>query len=304
MKHVSLENLIPTKPNIIYLFNVLSYSILLFQIKYYNKMDAEAGPSSIRKSRRLLGEPALHEDYYSALTRFNPPDQLPTKASIIGRMRMLCVGGWGHTSHKAAVEVAKEVISKYFHENFYCHSNSKIINDIDELYSIYKEGGRLARAGRLTFKKAKEYEELIKNRDSLFDVATESSERKKQLEEEWGVKMGLREKVYLKDQRGPRQMSCDSGVDPTFYRAFMVQQRKKERDQPYRERREEEFHGKSIKQIGEYLRSMGEMPYSLESVTTPMKEVTSTYQPSDTQVITMEDTVLVEKESRKKERVC
>ena len=54
---------------------------------------------------------------------------------------MLCVGGWGHTSHKAAVEVAKEVISKYLHDNIYCHSNSKIINDIDELYSIYKEGG-------------------------------------------------------------------------------------------------------------------------------------------------------------------
>ena len=66
-------------------------------------MDAEAGPSSTRKSRRLSGEPALHEDYFPALTRFNPPDQLPTKASIIGRMRMLCVGGWGHTSHKAAV---------------------------------------------------------------------------------------------------------------------------------------------------------------------------------------------------------
>ena len=92
-------------------------------------------------------------------------------------------------------------------------------------------------------------------------------------------------------------MSCDSGVDPTF---FMVQQRKKERDQPYRERREEEFHWKSIEQIGEYLRSMGEMPYSLESVTTPMKEVPSIYQPLDTQVITIEDTVL--KESRKKRR--
>ena len=109
----------------------------------------------------------------------------------------------GCTSLKASLNIAREVISKYIHDNIYCHSNSKIINDIDELYSIYKEGGRLARAGRLTFKKAKEYEELIKNRHSLFDVATESSERKKQLEEEWGVKMGLREKIYLRTRGDP-----------------------------------------------------------------------------------------------------
>ena len=96
--------------------------------------------------------------------------------------------------------------------------------------------------------------------------------RRKVLEEEWGVKMGERERIYLEDQRGPRLLSCDHGVDPTFYRAFMYQQRLRERDQEYKERREEEFRGRSIEQISELLRSQGEFPSdSPASVDTPVK---------------------------------
>jgi hypothetical protein len=43
------------------------------------------------------------------------------------------------------------------------------------------------------------------------------------------VKRGVREKIYLVDQQGPKLISCNHGVDPTFYRAFTKQQRLRER---------------------------------------------------------------------------
>ena len=67
-------------------------------------------------------------------------------------------------------------------------------------------------------------------------------------------------------------MVCDSGVDPTFFRAFMRQQRLKERDEEYRARREEAVVGKTIEQIEEWLRSEGDIPSaSPESVATPVR---------------------------------
>ena len=89
---------------------------------------------------------------------------------------------------------------------------STATNDIKKLFIIFKEGGRYARANRLNQKKAQEYLELIKKKDELFDMVTDSVERKVKLEEEWGVKMGEREKVYLADQRGERLMSCSPDV--------------------------------------------------------------------------------------------
>ena len=69
-----------------------------------------------KKSRRISGELALHVDYFPVLLKFNPPDKLPTYASVIGRMRSLCAGGKSNMSKdNAAVEVAKEVMCKYYH---------------------------------------------------------------------------------------------------------------------------------------------------------------------------------------------
>ena len=81
---------------------------------------AAEGPS--KKSRRQSGEPALHVDHFPLLERFNPPEKLPSYCSIIARMRMLSAGGRSQmTSDKAAVEVAKEVIYKYYRDTIYCH---------------------------------------------------------------------------------------------------------------------------------------------------------------------------------------
>ena len=247
------------------------------------------GSSGGIKSRRLAGEPALQEDlHFPPLDKFYPPDKLPTIASIIGRMRSLSGRGkCNMTGHKAALEVAKEVESKYFHDTIYCMGIRWITNKVTEMWTKFQEGKRLAKAGRHTLAKAKAYVELIRTKDQLFDASSDNIERHKVLEEEWGVKMGEREKMYLEDQRGPRLMSCDHGVNPIYYRAFMKQQRLRERDLEYTTRREEEFRGRNMEEISEFLRSQGEFSSrSPESVVTPAKPVAST---TDTPRRTLEE---------------
>ena len=220
------------------------------------------GSSGAKKSRRLSGEPALEEDlHFPLLDHFNPPDKLPNIASVIGRVRKLTGGGKGlsmMSKDKAVQEVTKEIESKYFHDTIYCHSQRHINTKVTKVMADFTEGKKLAKAGRLTLTKAKAYVELIQKKDDLFDVSTDNIERKKVLEKEWGVMMGEREKLYLIDQQGPRLMSCDHGVDPIFYRAFMREQRLRERDAEYRTRRETEFRGRNMEEITELLRSQGE----------------------------------------------
>ena len=244
-----------------------------------------------RRSRRQSGEPALHGDHFPPLKKFNPPDKLPTKASVVGRVRYLCSGGKNNMSNdKAAVEVAKEVYSKYFHDTVFCLSKSKITQCVKDLWKVQRDGGRVARAGRMNLKLAQDYQKLIKSKDDLFDMATEDPEQKKKLEVEWGVKMGVKEKLYLDDQRGPRLMACDSGVDPVFYRAFMKQQRLKEKNLEYQEKRDEEFRGKNIEQIEQYLRDQGEIvSTSPESVATPLKGKETNRRASETPIMTLEE---------------
>ena len=205
------------------------------------------------------------------------------------------------SSHQAVVEVAKEIESKYFHDTIYCKSYANIIKQLEMVWSNFKEGKKMARKGRTNLTKAKAYIELIKKKDQLFDVYSEDIERRKTLEVEWGVKMGERERLYLEDQRGPRLMSCDHGVDPTFYRAFMKQQRERERMSEYREKREEEFRGRTIEQITDLLRSQGEiLSATPSSVDTPFKVPGCS---SDTPVVTLEEGEEGEEMTRKKRRL-
>ena len=249
--------------------------VLLFNSECLHFSDnCQMANSGSKRSKRLSGEPPLDEDFhFPPLKAFNPPDKLPSNASIIGRLRMLSGGGKQNMPiKKAMVEVAKEVESKYFHDTIFCKSSSSIVKAVGALYKIYSEGKVYAKAGRMNLSIAQQYVELIKTKDQLFDVSTDDPERKKHLELSWGVKMGVREKLYLEDQKGARQMACDSGVDPTFFRAFMTQQRLKERDEEYRARREEALVGKNMEQVEEWLRSEGDIPSaSPESVATPVK---------------------------------
>ena len=96
-------------------------------------------------------------------------------------------------------------------------------------------------------------------------------------------------------------MSCDHEVDPTFYRVFMNQQRLRERDQEYKERREEEFRGRSIEQISELLRSQGEFPSdSPASVDTPVKVPGCT---TGTPLVTLEEEKEGEEVTKKKRKL-
>ena len=182
---------------------------------------SEVDPSG-KRSRRLSGEPVLEEDFhFPLLSKFHPPDKLPTVASVVGRLRMLCGGGKNNTCMtrpQAVAEVTKEIESKYYHDTVHCKSLPAMRRSVATLFDNFTEGKKEAKKGRLTLTKAKIYVEMIKNKDTLFDMATDDPERKKLLDLEWGVKMGPMENAYLEDQRGPRLMSCDHGVDPVFYR--------------------------------------------------------------------------------------
>ena len=105
-------------------------------------------PGSSKRSKRLSGEPPLDEDFhFPPLKVFNPPDKLPTYASIIGRLRMLAGGGKSNMPiNKAIAEVAKEVESKYFHDTVYCKSKASIIKAIGALYKTYSDGKMYAKA--------------------------------------------------------------------------------------------------------------------------------------------------------------
>ena len=66
-------------------------------------MSEEAGPDP-KRSRRLSGEPALDENIqFPELTKFNPPDKLPTIASVIDRLRYLMGGGKKNMEKERAV---------------------------------------------------------------------------------------------------------------------------------------------------------------------------------------------------------
>ena len=86
------------------------------------------------------------------------------------------------------------------------------------------------------------------------------------------------ERKYLADQRSERKMECNNGVDPVWFRAIMRRQRERERhDEEYLRQREENFVGKSLKEIDSYLESTGELPSSpTVSADTPEKTLPST----------------------------
>ena len=144
----------------------------------------------MKKSRRLSGEPCLDEEVnFPCLEKFNPPDKLPAVASVLGRIRFLSSGGKKNMPiDQAIVEVSKEVEAKYYHDTVYCKSLSEINRKVRNLWTTFSEGKKVAKAGRMNLTKAKEYVELTKNKDDLFDVSTEDGERRKKLEAEWGVK--------------------------------------------------------------------------------------------------------------------
>ena len=67
--------------------------------------------------------------------------------------------------------------------------------------------------------------------------------------------------MYLKNQRGPRKMECDMGVDPVWFRAKMKNQCLRESgDVEYVTNRENARRGKFVNEIEQMVRDDGEIP--------------------------------------------
>lgn len=235
-----------------------------------------------RKSRRLSGEEVLDTDnIFPACEKFQPPGKLPSLKSVLGRMKHLCGGGKGQNMMSvkcATAEVAKEVYCKYYHDNICCFHLRPIERKIEKEYEKLKEGKHRLAQGREGSKEVAYLKELIKRKDEVFPVfldpdKEEDKQKIKKYEEEWGVKMSDMEYKYLKDQRTERKMECDNGVDPVWFRAVMRRQRLRERhDMEYLRQREENFRGKNLAEIEEFMEANGEIPSSSEaSVDSPEK---------------------------------
>ena len=105
------------------------------------------------------------------------------------------------------------VYSKWYHDTVYCITTVAILKCIEKEWNIFKEGKKRIRSGRLTGKAVDQYKQMIDRSHKMFDVAASTTERLKQCEAEFGVKMSQNEISYLGDQRNDRKMECDKGVD-------------------------------------------------------------------------------------------
>ena len=179
--------------------------------------------------------------------------------------------------NSACREVAKEVYCKYYHDTVYCISFEAIVKRLEKLVALFWEGKkRINQKGKENSKAAKEYKDLIAKKETLFDVSTDDNKRKEKCEEEWGIKMGELEKIYLADQRGERKMECcNKAPDLVWYRAIMVAERLRVRqDEDYVRQRNKDFRGKSLDQINVLLREQGVISSSSpqsSTVRTPVK---------------------------------
>ena len=100
---------------------------------------------------------------------------------------------------------------------------------------------------------------------TFFDVAASTTERLKQCESEFGVKMSQNEISYLNDQRNDRKMECDKGVDIVWYTAMMKRQRQHDLSEEYKKEMEKAFRCVDIDEIINVLRDEGELSADSEA---------------------------------------
>ena len=103
-------------------------------------------PPKTRKSSGGIDPNVL----FPAMTNFLHPTKLPVIKSVIGVMRHLMAGGKENMSVKGAVrEVAKRIYAKWFHDTVYCTPLSTIIDRLEKMWNVFKEGKMRFNAGRL-----------------------------------------------------------------------------------------------------------------------------------------------------------
>ena len=168
----------------------------------------------------------------------------------------------------AAREVAKEVYCKYYNDNVCCITLEGMFLKIQQEYEKMKVGKQRLSQGREGAKEVAYLKEQVEKKDKIFPVFLDPEkegdmEKIRKCEVDWRVTMSGMEFMYLQDQRTERKMECDRGVDPVWSRSVMRRQRQRElQDIEYVRQREEDFRGKSLKQIDELLELTGEIPVS------------------------------------------
>ena len=157
---------------------------------------------------------------FPPLAHFLHKSKLPTIRSVLGVVRNLttkkCEQG------VAIREVVKLVYSKWFHDTVYCLSLRTMERRLTELWKVFKDGKHSLGKGKWdTVKVVRLYKEMVESADTLWDVYAKDDKRWKECEKEWGVRMSDMEQRYYEDQKGPRLLECDKGVDPVWYTAVM-----------------------------------------------------------------------------------
>ena len=185
---------------------------------------------------------------FPAAGTFLPSNKLPTYRNIVGLLRHLLEGkgrGRGVTVDIVCREVAKQVISKWFHDTVYYKSITTVLKMVKIVHTQYTVGKqRLARPTSDGFLK---FVELFEMKDSLFDIypctnGQMDGNRISTCIEEWGgLRMSARDKEYYEDQKGPRVMVCENRCDPVFYLTWLKRQREREKKEEWVKIKEEQF---------------------------------------------------------------
>ena len=181
-------------------------------------------------------------------------------------------GGKGHTRTMAIREVAKQVYAKWYHDSIPCVPFETLVRKLSDLYKLVLEGNKRLKEeekkGGGKRKIVEDYKELVAKKEQLFDIfprnkhGEEDVERRRKVEEDWGVKMGKMERIYYEDMKNNREMECGKEIDPVWYQAMIQKQRQREREAVYRQHMEEQFMYQPMSRITEILKEDGALDKS------------------------------------------
>ena len=146
---------------------------------------------------------------FPLLEHFEHPNKLPTLKSVIGLLRYLTEEK--HSKEAAILEVAKRIFCKYYHDTVCCLSVRGIEKRLEKLWGKFKEGNKRVNAGRTSGEAVEAYKKLVKDANSLYDVAVTDSAERVAVETKWGIKMTKNEFDYYEDMKNERKMECDRG---------------------------------------------------------------------------------------------
>ena len=162
--------------------------------------------------------------------------------------------------------------AKWYHDSIPCVPFETLVRKLSDLYKLVLEGNKRLKEeekkGGGKRKIVEDYKELVSKKEQLFDIfprnkyGEEDVERRRKVEEDWGVKMGKMERIYYEDMQNNREMECGKEIDPVWYQAMIQKQRQREREAVYRQQMEEQFMYQPMSRITEILKEDGALDKS------------------------------------------